>query len=364
MAGGIDTRIRDGHGKKRFASVQEAGDGHFGVSGLVVLTEPLVQFDTQIRPFLNPTFGAEMARDASFSGNPEIIHNGGTSLEWTGSAVQGAWNFADGGAVSITQALNNDSATFAEETPATIAMSGFTAITGVINLTTYSDISNDITVIFDLAGVIVGNSVNLNDFIDTGVLGTAQAFVIPKEDMGIASDTVDGFTITIARDGGARPTMTFDDIQIEQIGAPAVFKVTTAKDTRYHIDSVRYTLIDGLTGKTSVTDGTQTATLPNLPYDKLMGINALTNGVVFQRVNRGVTAFSLNLKNIGDFLRTGADIVNLVSDGTTGYLNLEVKFREPILIEGDENSFMSLTISENLSDLTSFRAITRGVIEI
>jgi len=214
--------------------------------GAVVYTERLVEFSPEVHPFLNDTFGTAMNVSAAFSGVPEIIHNGGTSTEWTGSAIAGTWNFADGGVTSLTSANNADTASFAEEGATTVDMSNFTALTIKINLTIYNPLNNSIFVIFDLAGAVVGNTVNLNDFIDTGLIGTAQIAVIPKADMGLIDQLVDGFRIIVQRSGGTKPTMTFDDIQLEVTGTPEVFKATTPVGTRFHISELRLGLSDNI----------------------------------------------------------------------------------------------------------------------
>ena len=200
---GLPVRIvgTDGGAEVLTVQVLKSSDGKY--SGLIVLSDPLIQYNSLTRFFINDTFGSAMNQNVAFGGTPEIIHNGGTSTQWTGSAVQGAWNFADSGKISLTSANNNDEALFAEETPTTIDMSGYTTLTGKINLTTYNAINNTLTVAFDNAGTLVGNSVNINDYIDTQLTGTEQNFVIPKADMGLTSQLIDGFSIILNRSAGA-----------------------------------------------------------------------------------------------------------------------------------------------------------------
>ena len=91
----------------------------------------------------------------------------------------------------------------------------------------------------------------------------------------------------------------------------------------------------------------------------------LTNGIVFQRKQGGVVKFSINLKQIGDWLAAGVSIIDSISDGTNTMVTLEVPFKEPIIIEGNgEDNSLSLTISDDLSGLISFTAIAIGATEI
>lgn len=302
-----------------------------------------------------------MNQNITFGGTPEIIHNGGTSTEWTGTAIAGTWNFADSGKVTITSANNNDEASFAEESPTTIDMSGFTALTGKVDLDIYNLANNSIILAFDVAGASVGNSVDLNDYIDTGNF-TEQGFVIPKADLGLTTQLLDGMTIAMTRLGGTKPTVKFDDIQFEQTGTPAVFQATTPLETRYHIDKIRFVMADALDAFVTVAGATENATLPALSYDKLLGVSALSNGIVFQRVQGGEVLFSVALKQLSDFL-SFSTITNAISDGTNTFISMEMDFFEPIVLEGGPGNFLSLTISDNLSGLLQFTAATRGALE-
>lgn len=355
----INVRLADGLRTKLSAHVHDMRiPGKH--NGALTLTERFLKFNPEFHPFLNDTFGTAMNQNIAFSGTPEIIHNGGTTTEWTGSAVAGTWNFADSGKVSLTSANNNDEAEFAEETPTTIDMSGFTALTGKINLTIYTPVNNSLIVEFDNAGAVVGNNVDLNDFIDTGLLGTEQTFVIPKIDLGLTTQLVDGFSIRLERIGGTKPTMTFDDIQLEQTGDPAVFKATTPQGGgRFHITEIRIAIADNITGL--VTNGT----MHGLAYDALLGVSALSNGIIFRRVQGGKTLFSVTIKQLGDFLATGSNIVNAISDGTNTFITLLVEFPEPIILDGGEtDNFLSFTINDDLSGLLIFTAASRGALEI
>ena len=277
--------------------------------GAVVLNERFLNFRPEFHPFLNDTFGTAMNQNIAFSGTPEIIHNGGTSTEWTGSAIAGTWNFADGGKVTITSANNNDAASFAEEGATTIDMAGFTTLTGKVDLDIYNSNNNDIVIQFDNAGVLVGSSVNLNDFIETGDFDE-QTFVIPKVNFDLTTQLLDGMTLTINRSGGTKPTIKFDDIQWEQTGDVAVFKATTPLGTRFHISEIRIRFEDAISSV--LTDGS----MPNIDPNAFFGVSSLTNGIGFASINNGKTLFSITLKNFGDFFATGSNAIDITGNAT------------------------------------------------
>lgn len=356
---GLKAFLADGDGSGLIAHVHEFSTAkRKDHAGLLVLTRQFQDFSPEFHPFLNENFGSAMNQNVAFSGTPEIIHNGGTSVEWTGTAVAGTWDFAATGKTTITGADNNDEASFAEETPTTIDMSGFTTLTGKVDLDIYNPTNNSITLQFDNAGVSVGNSVNLNDFIDTGDF-TEQNFVIPKAELGLTTQLLDGMTITISRTGGAKPTIKFDDIQFEQTGEAAVFKATTPLGTRFHVSEIRIRITDDL--DTTLANGT---TL-NLNPDNILGVSALSNGIVFARVDEGKTLFSVSIKSLDDFLATGSNLINDPGNASKAGITLLVEFPEPIVLQGGESeNFLSFAINDDLSGLTRFTAAARGAIEV
>ncbi len=125
-------------------------------------------------------------------------------------------------------------------------MSNFTALTGKVDLDTYNQTNHDMFVQFGFyASGLIGNSVNLNDFIDVGNFAE-QSFVVTKEALGLSDNEVDEFTITMARIGGSKATVKFDTFQIEQTGTPAVFKVFSNRETDFHCQKVKFVFADAL----------------------------------------------------------------------------------------------------------------------
>jgi len=298
-----------------------------------------------------------MRQNIAFGGTPEIIHNGGSSVEWTPTAVQGAWNFASSAKFEIDSGANNDEATFAEETPTTIDMSGFSAFTGKVDLETYDSVQNSLTIQFDNAGVLVGNSVNLNDFIDTGEF-TEQSFAIAKSFFGLTTQLLDGMSLKLGVTGGSQPKVIFDDFQFEATGNPAIFTSTTPVDTRFHVKEVVIRIEDAFDSTLA------NATVPNIPINTLLGVASLTNGINVSIVTAKADPFTATLRNLGDFLAVGIELFGVSGDATNTGFSLSLKFPEPVVLEGSSGDFISLTINDNLSGLTRFTAVARGALEV
>lgn len=320
-------------------------------SGLEVLTTRFQNFIPTVLPFINSTFGNQMNQAIAFGGVAELIHDGQAVGVWAPVANAGTWNFADSAKITITSANHNDSATFSDAT--TTDMAGYTAITGKVDLDTYNPSNHNILMQFGFEGVPVGNSVNLEDYIDTGDFAE-QGFAIPKADLGITSTVVDEMTITIERAGGSKPTIKFDDIQIEQTGTPAVFKVFAPHDkSDLHVKKVRFLLADVVTGAAGQS------------YDQILAVTALTNGIVVQIVKDGVVTTAVNIKDLSDMIQIGATIVTERDDGTNTFLALELEFSETVVLKRGQETrdFISITINDDLSGLLLFTGVARGAYE-
>ena len=349
---------KDHHGVIRDPHVHRKGVHN----GLVVYTQPFLNLNPGIHPFLNPVHGVAMNQNVGFGGTPEIIHDGGTSSAWTGTAVQGTWNFADGGKFSITSANNQDEATFLEGSSVGVDTSGFKAFTGKVNLTAYNEVNNGISISFDLGGVQVGDTLDLETFIDTGLIGVEQNFAIDLDVFNFPTDVVDGFTILISRSGGQRPTIVFDDFQLEETGEPLEFKSTASIGTEFYVTEVRVSLADALTGIVTVAGATESHSLAGLSYNKILGLSSLTNGIIFKRSQDGKIESSLTFRQLGDFLGTESELINLIGDGVNTYFTLLMKFPEPIILCASTGDFLSFTINDDLSGLLQFAAVARGAV--
>jgi len=287
------------------------------------------------------------------SGNNYVIND-----IWVGTAVVGTWNFADGGEISITSANNNDEATFTVDSSHIWNMVHFVSFTGKVDLATYNGVNNRIVLEFGLDGVLVGNSIDLDDFIDTGDFG-AQTFVIPKAEFGLTTQNFNSMRITILRTAGTKPTLTFDNLQWENTGTPIVYKATTPLGTRFHITELRIRIEDAISAV--LTDGS----MPNIDPNAILGVASLTNGITFTSVKKGKTIFAVSIKDLGDFLATGSNLINVTGDATNTGLTLVINFPEPIILEGGESeNFLSFTINDTMANLTRFTAAARGALEI
>lgn len=276
---------------------------------------------------------------------------------WPGTAVQGTWNFADSGKFTITSALNNDEATFTVDADHIWNATHFVSFTGKVDLDTYDPSINTIILEFGLDGILVGNSVLLDNFMDTGDFGE-QSFVILKDEFGLSDQDFNSMRITITRSGGIKPSIKFDDFQWENTGEPIIFTLNIDRGDKFHIQELVFAYADALAG--TLSDGT----MPALAYDKILGLTALTNGFVITRSKGGNTLFSATIKALGEHLSAGAKADIPWSDGTNTFVTIRAIFDDPLILTGEPDDILTITINDDMSGLLQFTASGRGGLEI
>lgn len=285
----------------------------------------------------------------AFQSQPENFTIG---AEWPGTAIAGTWNFSTD--ITNSSAGNNDEAQF--DNPHTSVMSNYVAVTGGITLTAWDDTRNSLLLSFELAGVAVGNSINLNDFIDTSLLGVSQNFVIPKDDLGLSIQTVDEMTLFVVRNGGAAPNFDIDNIQFEKAGGSVIYAATTPPGTIFHVEEVILRFRDD-----DFTNATANGNLPGWDTNVLMGAGTLTNGMLFSSIQGGVST-SIVFKNMDDFEAAGAIRINEADNATGSAFTYVIKFPAEIILDGNSADALAFSLSDDFSSINRMTAAARGKI--
>ena len=322
-----------------------------GVDGQVVYTREFASRNSTTRAFLNETYGNNLAQAATFGGTPINIHDGGDAAGWTGTATAVTWDFADTTnpysgtrCVSLTNGNNNDSANFAG---ASTDGSSYTAVTFEIQLDSYSGIQHDLFFQFSLAGILVGVSVNINDYIDTSVLGVYQGVVIPLTDLEVESLTFDSCDITLIRGGGTRPSFRIDVLQIEEAGGSIRFKVEPDPRKVFYVHEIRFVFADNVTGNAA------------LDYSKILGVT-LPNGLVITRITKEGPVLGRSISSVSDFYSFGFNRDLIQDDGTNSMLVVSVKFDRPLTLNALFEESIRIDINDDLSGFLIATAIARG----
>lgn len=318
--------------------------------GIITYQAPLREYFGAALFLVDEDGSSNMAVDASISGTPEVVYLDEPTTGWTNSALTGVWDFASAaitpqsGTESIDATATVDGSQALMERSTTIDLSAFSSISGFIYLTTWNSSRHDVTVEVRLAGVIVGNPVNVNDYVDTGTLGAWLPFVIPKIDMGLNGSIIDQVVFTTLSSSGQPPNYYLDTINIEESGSK-VFSFSPEPGQVFELDTINISFSDNIT-----------VVEPN----QLMGLPSLTNGVRFRTVTDGVTRFGGGIRTIGELSSTGT-----INSQITGAADTTITLTVPspgtlIRFNGDTGDAFSAVISDDFSSLTGFTTYIRG----
>ena len=161
----------------------------------------------------------------------------------------------------------------------------------------------------------------------------------------------------MTRAGGPRPTVSFDDIQLEQTGTPLIFSLNVDQGQRFHISELVFAYADAQAS--TLANGT----MPALAYDQILGLAALANGFVITRAKAGKTLFSATIRTLGAHISAGAKPDIPWSDGTNTFLTIRTIFVDPLVLTGESNDTLTIQINDDMTGLLQFTAAARGSVE-
>jgi hypothetical protein len=357
----IKSVITDGCGEGLDAGVHFKQDVP---PGLVAFTEPYRDFIAQTKPLLSETTGGINANvDASFSGTPDGIHNGTDTALWTATAISGTWTFdstgqAQAGTKSIDATATVDNNEAQLERSSAITANSYTAMTGYIYITAWPATgTKEVELRTRLAGVDVGNTVSLSNYVSTGTLNTWQKFTIPLADFGLGADSIDQVIVkTVDIGGGVAPDYYLDTMQWEETGSET-FSVTPDLGTKYYVTHMSITMADAYDGTLA------SASHPNIKYNQLLGVSKLTNGIVFRLTTDQIVRFSGIFQQHIDYMTFPGLKVTTGGDATNTWLQYDIVFDYPFVMDSRTKDKLEMTLSDDLSGLLYHRVLVRGYTE-
>jgi len=257
--------------------------------------------------------------------------------------------------IDATPSTNNQTLQF--DRGGDLDLTTYVAITGYIYITSWATKKRVNLYGWDVgAGTQLGVTVNIGDYVNVSALNVWQKFTIPLSDMGIngLSSTFDGLRMTtISVGAGVSPDYYIDYIQVEKAGAvdPTTYTIKPAKGQWLYVHSFMWSMADAL--DTTLANNS----MPNLSYNRLLGVTELAAGIDYQRIQSGEIVFSSNIKNIANILQwAGSEIKTIIQDNTNAFLTIETKFIEPIILKSEDLDELRLTINDDLSGLLWLRA--------
>jgi len=356
----IEVQLKDGEGQGHVASVLQKN----GWKGLAVFTEPLRQKATKLISFSSPSQGANMAVDATFTGAPIPIYDGNDNTYWTGTAIIGTvWsdstNRAYSGAASLRYNRGAVGDTFQFDKGSAQDLTGYSAVTFAINVNRGWS-SNPVESVelygWDTGGgTQVGTRVKIENYFTQNSFDVWQLVSIPLADLGVATATLDAFRLEVVGVVGATtPDFFIDDLQVELTGGGVEYRyvVEPTDGTNYFAREIRFTLADNVAS--TVANGT----VPGLAYNTLLGLPALSIGIILRVYEDEKVVFSSTFKQLSDFFLAGFDLGPVVSDGTNTSVTLSTVFADDIVLR--RLGRMEIEINDDLTGLLECRAVLRG----
>ena len=355
----IKVAVADGTGSNGSLSVV---DPRGLPSGAMVYTEPYVATIGQTKAMVNSTYGADFNQNVGFGGTPDGIHNGTDSVLWTATALAGTWTFdstaqAYAGTKSIDgTAVSNNSEAQLERSSA-ISSGSYVALTGAVYIADWSTQGTvkEIELRCRLAGVDVGVSVQLRDYVDETSFGSWQTFTIPMDDFATAGANIDQLIITaLDTGGGTAPGLYYDSLQWEETGAAQVWSLEPDTQSIYRLSELNITIADAYDSTLA------SSSHQKIPYDTLLGVAALSTGINFKLTTNNVVRFSGNFRQHIDFMNFPGITVQSGGDGTNTWMTYNIPFSPEAVLDSRTKDIFELTISEDLSGLLFARVLARG----
>ena len=375
---GINNYITDSKNNKSVHVVTH--DDKDNSNALVIATHPLKKYIENTIFFSNDAFGINLAIPAGANGGtPELIYD--ENIEWlTSSVVGGGWVFTQTAVGSIsphsgsimldaTGTTHNDTMQFFNGD--NLNLSTYDSITGWIYVTAWPVLGTKAINLLgwmSTGGIQVGVTVDIGTYIDIGLTNSWQKFTIPLGDMSLIGETIDALRITtIDLGGGSAPDYYLDEIEIQETPtgdaiSSTIFSIEPDIETWMHIDSFTFFFADD-DFSTILAD----STMPNIPYDSLLGIGPLSNGLVYNRFNEDEIIVTETINQFSDLIRLPSTVVSGYGGTKTpggSWVSVVSPVAEPIILKPENKDKIRWVVSEDLSGLDLLYISAKTKLEI
>ncbi len=362
---GIKAQIIDAVTKLSSSIIKPTGEK----TGINVLTRPAKVYNNQFKFFNNPDNGIDMAVTPGAQVINEWIHDGIDNAYWTAAALSGVWvfnsaaaNHTPAGALCINAVgtVNGDIAII--DRGAGIALNAPITALGVwIFIISWSPSVGTKQILFrgwnTGVGAIVGNEVDLANYIDVGITGAWQQAIVPLNDMGLAGETIDAVQVETVKTG-AGPVQDYylDDLTLLQGVNPLIYEIVPTSYTWCFIEKINISMVDAYSGIITVAGDTENSSMPSLPYNGFLGEAALAGGLLFQSVQNDNVRLIANVKQLYDFMKLpGAEMVGFGSDGTNSWLSIRINTVGDIRLRAEAAEKIRIVVNDDLTGLLEFQ---------
>jgi hypothetical protein len=330
-------------------------------NALVVATRTLKSYENQTKFFRDANGSVDMNVDGSAGGTPLGVYNGGDSVYWTASVIVGGarWNLTDAAqnhtpagtaSVSLTNGSSADTAQFAKGSDQDLT--NYQSLTVWILINSGWSISD----VVDIYGwdtgtsMMVGNQVDLGNYINILDVGVWQKASIPLGDLALQNQTIDAVRVEYTIRDGVKATFYLDDIQFEETGGGIEYTIRPLKNTWLFIDAIKVFMVDAY--DSTITDGT----VPGVSHSGFLGLSTLSAGILFQNIKNGEVFSSITLSDLGDFLQfASANLLDYGYDGADTWFTLTLRPVKGLQLKAEQEDYLRIVINDNMAGLVKFR---------
>lgn len=327
--------------------------------GLHVYADEMYDYIPRRLPFLNEVTGSNSVNiNGLATGTEEVIY-ADTGGAYVGTyAGPGVVDFAsieqvDSGVTSIKMfdLRNNDPVRLIKAAPQSLA--NLLVLNFAIYITRFDPAVQTINIGLYLNNVLVGNEVSVVNYIDGNVTGAWQSASLRLTDLNVGAGDFDEFRITAIYNTGNRPRFYMDTISLFQDGGakfiakPAATSIVEFKLAEIYIEAPKAVQ----TGDFPPQHPVDAATF----FGQLLGV-----GINFQRFREGESLVAATYRRAGDLISGGWDVVESGGTSASTWVKLRIDLQIWTLVDGRAGDRLELTISDDLSYLTDFKAILIG----
>ena len=335
---------------------------HEEANALVVATRPLKTFINRTIFASNDQFGINMNVDASLSEESIILYDG-DGPKWTPTAISGIWNFDSTtqvyiGTTSISAQNTSNGATMQLYNPEGLYTVTQKYLSGAIYITRWQTEPKAVEIYGynTTTGQVVGNVIDISDYVITSNLNTWQIFNIETIDLNIYGREIDSIRIRTTSGGGVIQQYYLDYIRFLDDSGSGPLEYVIKPDFGKWLYVSKF----GITIASEFDSTIPGSSIPNIPYDNLLG-NYLPYGISYQRRYENKIIVSLNIKTILDILQLpGAKISNIGYDGTVTWIKIDLELHEPHLLKCTNNDRLSFTLFDNMTEFKVFKIMVEA----
>ena len=316
-------------------------------AALNVVAHPFAEPSPTVWPVVDVNGSEQMAVNGDPAGvASEQMYDGTNPGPWPVSIISGVWAlFATSptGGNAIDGTGTTGAARIRFDNGSSFSLANFSNLAMEVYVVSWPGNRDLMTHGVDGAGAQVGLTVDIDDYINTGLSGTWQTAIIPLPDMG-SPPSVDGFDIFTS---GNNLDFWIRNVRLlgtDPTAGPRQFTAKALPGTRFRINQIKATFS------------------ANIPPDQLdptemFGLPELANGILYQ-FKFGTEVFNTSLfRNFHDIVKLGSQ-TGEVWGGTTNnrltYSTTYVTNPDYLVLDSSRDDEFRIFVLDDLSSFVSF----------